>query len=207
MKTIAYVDGFNLYFGSIKKTPYKWLNIAALLEHILPTAQLEEIKYFTAKVKARPQDAAQPLRQQMYLRALQTIPHLKIYYGYFLSHEVDMPLAKQEAGDRRMARVLKTEEKGSDVNLASQLIHDAHMKRFEQAVVISGDSDLLMSIEIVTKELNLPVGVINPQKRPSRVLEKSATFYRHIRTSALRQSQFPDVLEDEQGEFRKPDKW
>ena len=30
MNTYVYVDGFNLYYGAVKGTPYKWLNINAL---------------------------------------------------------------------------------------------------------------------------------------------------------------------------------
>ncbi len=36
----------------------------------------------------------------------------------------------------------KTEEKGSDVNLASHLLRGAYTKKFEVAVVIANDSDL-----------------------------------------------------------------
>jgi hypothetical protein len=27
MRTSIYIDGFNLYYGAVKDTPYKWLNL------------------------------------------------------------------------------------------------------------------------------------------------------------------------------------
>jgi len=89
--SFVYVDGFNLYYGAVKGTPYKWLDISRMVQLLLPRNQVLKIKYFTAKVHSRPQDPAQPLRQQIYLRALRTIPNLEIILGHFLSHEVLMP--------------------------------------------------------------------------------------------------------------------
>ena len=93
MKTIVYIDGFNLYYGAVKGTPYKWLNLLALCKFLLPKNEIIRIKYFTALVTARPNDPDQPNRQQLYLRALRTIPGLEIIYGHFLEHVIMMPLA------------------------------------------------------------------------------------------------------------------
>lgn len=119
MKTNVYVDGFNLYYGALKGTPFRWLNIAELCHIMLPRDTVSQIKYFTALVNPRPADPGQLTRQQIYLRALQTIPDLEIIYGHFLTHEIMMPLAPPQSG---YARVIKTEEKGSDVNLALHLL-------------------------------------------------------------------------------------
>jgi uncharacterized LabA/DUF88 family protein len=86
------------------------------------------------------------MRQKTYLRALETIPNLEIYFGHFLAHAVRMPLAHPVIGQDPLAEVVKTEEKGSDVNLATHLIHYAHMGRFECVIVVSGDSDLLAPV-------------------------------------------------------------
>lgn len=59
MKTNIYVDGFNLYYGALKSTPYKWLNIVELCHQLLPKSQIHRIKYFTAHVNARPNDPDQ----------------------------------------------------------------------------------------------------------------------------------------------------
>jgi len=207
MKTYVYVDAFNLYFGCVKNTPYKWLDLSKLCAILLPQHQIERIKYFTAYVKALPNNPDAPRRQQTYIRALQTLSHLEIVYGHFLSHNVRMPLAHPIVGQPRTVEVLKTEEKGSDVNLAVQLLHDAYQNRYESAVVISGDSDLLSAVQIVKNELGKPVGVLNPQKRPSRMLQQHATFYKHIRPGVLAASQFPRVLKDQHGTFNKPSEW
>ena len=207
MKTYVYVDAFNLYFGCCRGTPFKWLDISKLCQFKLPGHQIEKIKYFTARVHARPSDLTQPVRQQVYLRALKTIPTLEIYYGHFLTHVVKMPLAYPPPGTNPYVDIIKTEEKGSDVNLATHLLHDGYNNRYECAVIVTGDSDLLAPVEIVMTELRKPVGVLNPQKQDCRVLLKQATFYKHIRKGVLAASQFPPTLTDAQGTFTKPQSW
>jgi len=120
---------------------------------------------------------------------------------------VRMAFAAPPSGGPDYVEVIKTEEKGSDVNLATQLLRDAYQNRFECAVVVSGDSDLLAPIKVVIEEMRKPVGVVNPQKNPCRVLQKRATFYKHIRQSALAKSPFPAMLKDSAGTFRKPSVW
>jgi len=207
LKTYVYIDAFNLYFGCCKGTPFKWLDLGKLCQFLLPKNQIEKIKYFTAKVQARPSDPDQPRRQQVFLRALLTIPNLEIYYGHFLTHPVKMLLAHPVPGANPYVEVIKTEEKGSDVNLATHLLHDAHLNRYECAVVISGDSDLLAPVQIVMDELKKQVGVINPRDRVSGVLMKQATFYKYIRDGVLGASQFSTTLTDAQGSFSKPASW
>jgi hypothetical protein len=87
---------------------------------LFPSDQINKIKYFTARVSARPSDPDQPIRQATYWRALQTIPNLSIIEGSFLVKPVTMPLAN--TNPQQYARVIKTEEKGSDVNLATHLL-------------------------------------------------------------------------------------
>src|SRR5690242_8430004 len=76
--TNVYIDGFNLYYGAVRGTPYKWLNLAELCRIMLPQNQIKSIKYFTARVEPRPHDPGQATRQQTYIRALRTIPNLMI---------------------------------------------------------------------------------------------------------------------------------
>ena len=70
MKTHAYVDGFNLYYGALRGTGFKWLDIAEMCRLLLPGDDIGRIAYFTARVNGRPTDPEQPQRQQAYLRAL-----------------------------------------------------------------------------------------------------------------------------------------
>lgn len=207
MKTMVYVDGFNLYYGAVKDTPYKWLDLMALCRVMIPTNTVIGIKYFTARVQARQSDPSQPMRQLIYLRALQTLPNLQIIFGHYLSHVVNMPLVRPLPNGRRFIEVVKTEEKGSDVNLATHLLVDAFDNAFECAVVITGDSDLKAPIQFVQTKFHKPVGVINPQKTACRTLQTTARFYKHIREPALQVSQFPTVLTDGQGTFHKPPAW
>ena len=93
-----------------------------------------------------------PTRQQAFVRALETLPEIKVTYGSFLASPKKMPLAPPRAGrqdDHKPeivtlqpggptgAIVLHTEEKGSDVNIATRLVADAHRKRFKAAAVLS----------------------------------------------------------------------
>ncbi len=83
MKTNVYIDGFNLYYGCLKGTLHKWLDLDAFCRASFPPPrnQINHIRYFTGHVTARPNNPLQPRRQQIYLRALRTIPHLTIHLG------------------------------------------------------------------------------------------------------------------------------
>jgi uncharacterized LabA/DUF88 family protein len=206
-RTVIYIDAFNLYFGALKGTPFRWLNIEKLCKVLLPNNDIYKIKYYTALVKPRKKDPNQPIRQQTYLRALKTIPNVTIIYGHFLSHEVEMPLAESIEENLRYVKVIKTEEKGSDVNIATHLIDDAYQNEYDTAVIISNDSDLLEPIRIVTERLGKIVGILNPHKYPSRVLLRYAHFYKSIRKGVLAICQFPETMKDKVGIFTKPESW
>lgn len=139
-----------------------------------------------------------------------------------------MRLANPQNG-QRMAEVLKMEEKGSDVNIATYMLTDAFRQDCDQLIVITNDSDLAEPVRIINRELNLPVGIFNPhtsdtanrrnlatgrseKATPSIALKKVARFVRDIRSEGLdcdiAQSQFPDELVDKQGHvLRKPQRW
>ena len=205
MRTYVYVDGFNLYYGALKGTRYKWLDIDALVRLILPKNNIQRIKYFTAIVNARPNDPDQPNRQQAFLRALRTYSHVEVILGQFLVNECYMP----EAGYQppRFVKVLKTEEKGSDVNIAAHLLMDGFKGLYDVAVLVTNDSDLREPVRMVTQELGLKVGILNPHKKASRMLNQYATFTRTIRKAALRKCQFPSTLQDAMGVITKPASW
>jgi hypothetical protein len=74
-------------------------------------------------------------------------------------------------------------------------------------VIISSDSDLAEPLRIVRHELGKQVGILNPSKYPSHELNQYATFVKTIRKGVLRSCQFPDMLEDSAGAFRKPAGW
>lgn len=200
--TYVYVDGFNFYYGAVRGTKFKWLNIAQLCNYLLPNNNIVKIKYFTALIKGRKHDPTQPLRQQVYLRALQTIPNLEIIKGHFLSHIVTLPLMKP-IGKRKYVQVIKTEEKGSDVNIATHLLNDAFKDNFNTAVLITNDSDLLEPIKIVRNEFSKVVGILNPHKHPSKALLPHLDFHKKIRQGVLKVSQFPSTMKDKNGDQRQ----
>lgn len=208
MRTRVYIDGFNLYYGCLKGTPHKWLNPYALCCALLPRNQIDLVRYFTARISARPNDPDQAVRQQTYLRALATVPEITVHLGHFLTHEVTMPdAAAWAAGRYRGVRVIKTEEKGSDVNLATHLLMDAFDDAFDMAVVVSNDSDLKEPIALVRNRFKKGVGILNPQQNVSRALQPLAHFIKPIRGGALAAAQFPAQLQDQAGVFQKPGRW
>jgi NYN domain len=208
LRTSVYVDGFNLYYGSLRKTNYKWLDILKLSQLYFPNNTIASIKYFTAIISARASDPQQPARQNAYFRALGTIPCLEIIHGHYLSHTVRARLANPPVKGNKFVDIIKTEEKGSDVNLATHLLHDAHLDCFDIAVVISNDSDLLMPIKLVRSDLGKKVGILNPQVNPSRALLPHTDFMKQIRGGALLASQFPNQIIDSGGSIiTKPANW
>lgn len=117
-----------------------------------------------------------------------------------------MPLARPSA-EQEYADVIKTEEKGSDVNLATHLLCDGYENAYECAVIVSNDSDLAEPVRIVAEKLGKMVGILNPHKHPSKELSKYARFLKQVRKGVLSASQFPPVLKDAHGEIHKPESW
>jgi uncharacterized LabA/DUF88 family protein len=209
LKTNFYVDGFNLYYGSVKGTPYKWLDLGKLFKFLFPTDEVNRIRYFTANVKPVPglPDDGAALRQQIFIRALCTIPKLTVHYGSFLTNVVPMIRYPIKGNSPAMVDVIKTEEKGSDVNLATLLIYDCMKDSFEQAVIVSADSDYELPIELARVQFKKRVVVLFPGENKSGTLRRVATAYRKINPTAVRVCQFPERLTDWKGEFHKPPGW
>lgn len=226
LRTHVYIDGFNLYYGLLRGTPYKWINLEALCDQLLPKNTVEKIYYFTAKVDARPEDPDQPVRQQAFLNALQTLPRVEVHLGNFLSSVVAQPavetnpatggvlrvagkpvLKRDAAGAVILERVLKSEEKGSDVNLAAHLLRDAYMGNCECAVVVSNDSDLLTPIRMAKTDCNTVIGLVPPRSKGSIELKALADFKIDPRVHILVNSQFPDQVPSPTGQITKPANW
>ena len=207
----VYVDGFNLYYGCLKDTDFRWLDIGALCRKLVPRNRINRIRYFTSRISARPEAPDGPAHQDAYLRALATIDGLSIHLGHFHSHRVRLPVADLALHQgRRTVEVIKTKEKGSDVNLATFLLLDAFRHESDIAVIVSNDSDLEQPIRVLIKDLNVRVGLVNPHpaRDRSRDLERlGPLFFKQVRPSALRDCQFPRVLQDAQGEIRRPEGW
>lgn len=207
MRVRVYVDGFNLYYRLLKHSRYKWTNLKSLSAELLhPGDVIECIRYFTADVSPRAGDPEAPTRQQAYFRALKTIPELQIHKGTFLAKTIHRPLKGQEES---YVYVSDTEEKGSDVNLASYLLMDGFCDSYDVALVMSQDTDLLEPIRMVSQELEKVVIVAwFEETNPGKLLREYATAIRHIRPAMLRRSQFPDPVVGQGGvKLQRPDAW
>ncbi len=200
----VYVDGFNLYYSALKDTPYKWLDLRKLSRFLLPHDRIHRIRYFTALINA-PRNQPKLQRQQTYIRALKTLPRLSVHYGSCRTDVESLPVSYSTHGRREY--VITTEEKGSDVNLATMLLADGFRGDYEVAVVISNDSDLVLPIRLVKTQLRLPVGLLKPGKRYAVELVVAATFYKPVREGVLAASQFPPQLTDAHGTITKPSRW
>jgi len=207
LRTSIYIDGFNLYYRALKSSPYKWLDLKELSVNLLqPHHKITEIKYFTARVTGSC-DTSAPVRQKTYIRALEAyIPELSVYYGHFLSNPVSMPRHPIN-GHPSFVRVLKTEEKGSDVNLATHLLNDAWLDKYDCAIIISNDSDLAEPLRFVRKQNGKIIGIISPliEGHPSQELKKHAHFMKRIRKGVLKISQLPSPIPGTK--IKKPETW
>ncbi len=227
MRCWAYVDGFNFYNGAARRTGRKWVDLKALCERLRPADTVERIKFFTALVEKRTDDPDQRTRQRVYWRALDTLPGLERIEGQFRSRPRHLPLVESvetlETIQRRggnvtgvrpvMMHVLRSEEKGTDVNLAAHLVYDALQTAatdtFEVALVLSADSDLAGAIHLVTGGSHpKPVFVCKPNPNAkTTALARAATGVFDLKTRDLQASLFPNTLQDSMGLITKPPSW
>jgi uncharacterized LabA/DUF88 family protein len=209
LRTIVYVDGFNFYYGEVRGTPYKWLDLVALFSRVLDSRNaLVKLKYFTARVQPTPYDPDANVRQDAYFRALQThCPLIELHYGHFLRHRIT---AENANPPPPRVDIWKNEEKGSDVNLALHLLNDAWLNAYDCAVVVSNDSDLAESLRLVKAQHRKLIGLVTPgsgngRRRTSWELRQHSDFVKPIRTWMLQQSLLPDPIPGTT--IRKPARW
>lgn len=197
MKTIVYVDGFNLYHRQLKGTHFKWLNLEAFFDDLLKEHhEVTAVNYFTARVSPRKNNPKVHERQNAYLRALQhCCPRVEQVFGHFLQQEKRMANANPPPST---VSVLKIEEKGSDVNLATRFLNDAWLDRYECGIIVSNDSDMASAMKLVrTHHPKKRVGLINTASgRASKELASHAHFVRTVRAHHLSDNQLPHQIPD-----------
>jgi NYN domain len=198
VKTIVYIDGFNLYYGCLKGSRNKWLDLFALFEKILPTScNLIKVKYFTARAKPLANDPDAPIRQDIYLRALNSFypRKIEIIEGHFLLKNKRVPLL---SSPHNMVEIIQAEEKGSDVNLAVELVNDGWLDIFDCAAVVSNDSDLQRAMQIIKQQRKKKVFLFTPgaplKRRPVAALTKWCHKQFNISENDLSACQLPDPL-------------
>lgn len=212
-RVIAYIDGFNLYFGlkAARLQKHYWLNIHRLAGNLLKAHQsLAASKYFTARISgSRPDDPperaadldASRARQVAYLDALGTIRGLNIYEGHFLRKDIRC---------RNCGSVWsKPEEKMTDVRIATELLRDAFTDAFDTALIVSGDSDLVPPLQAVKESFPTKrIVVAFPPKRNSAQLAKTAHGSFTIGKTKLARSQLPETVMLARGStVRRPVRW
>ena len=174
---------------------------------LLPNQELIAVKYFTAKVN----DSKRARRQNIYIEALENCRKIEIKLGYFSVHKIKMPSANSDFKQGRidMVDVIKTEEKGTDVNLAVQMAVDAVRDNFDYAMLFSNDSDMAYSVQIAAKECQKKVGLYISSNATSHwVLKENTCYVRRMTGSFLAKHRFPDKIVTNTGRtFAIPKDW
>ncbi|MCE2516410.1 MAG: NYN domain-containing protein [Alphaproteobacteria bacterium] len=195
MRTSIYVDGLNLYYRCLRKSAFKWLDLNQLFSNLLDAKyKIDHINYYYANVKSLPDDPSAPDRQGVYLRAIKTLNNVHLVQGDFTKRKVEMRLWSDPFA---VVEVMKVEEKGSDVNLATNLLNDAWTDVYDVAFVVSQDPDLkegmrLVKQEFPQKEVNLITP--GPRRKACKELRDLADHHLEIRPKHLKNAQFPDKL-------------
>ena len=223
-RAIFYIDGFNFYYLALKAKPqYKWLNPKALADGIVhDDTTVACVKYFSAPVSAKISQTAHK-NQNVYLRALRTIPAIDIILGKFVVREKFVTLTPEEQHSLNRNKVIASiaEEKRTDVNLVSHLIYDACNDNFDIAYVITNDTDFVEPIRMVKEIIGKPIVIVAPRTSfvgggkskfgtsvPESKLKRAASETYFINDSLLGDSQFPDEIHKKNGKIiRKPQKW
>ena len=213
-KTIVYIDGYNLYYGLLKGTPYKWLNLSMFARKLPPDEhEIVAVKYFTACTLTYPHDEAAVERQNIYLQAILTLADVKVINGFFKKNKVLMPVYEESCKKCNVpcdgfVRVMRLEEKRSDVNLAVEMMVDVALSDVDCLVVITGDADQVGTIEAARWRFNKTVVVFNPQKSVSDHLKRAASYYKNIPRDLPARCQLPDVVPLTNGRFiHRPPAW
>jgi hypothetical protein len=200
-RVVAYVDGFNLYFGLRSKgwKRYYWLNIQALAQNLLKPGQaLVSTKYFTARIVGPPDKQE---RQSTYIEALGTLSEFDIFYGRYQLN----PRQCSQCGFQDEV----PNEKMTDVNIAVEILKDAYQNRFDVALLISADSDLVPPVKVVAELFPAKRMVVaSPPGRYSASLADSANSSFVIGRGKVAKSVFPDEVRKADGYIlRRPTLW
>lgn len=201
-RVVVYIDGYNLYHGLRQKRwrHLYWLDLWRLGQELLKPGQLlEAVRYFTTRIKG-PDDSRR--RQEVYLEAV-TIGHpdLSIDFGHFLQKPMECHACR--------AVWIRHEEKKTDVNIACRLLEDAMDDRFDVAMLVSGDSDLVPPIEVLKRRWRSKrVITVFPPGRFSDALQRAAHGYIALSEQKLQRAQLPDQVLNSSGfALRRPSYW
>jgi len=212
MKTIVYIDGFNLQYGLLREPAKRWLDLERLVRSLLTSKyDVVAIKYFTARIRSDPNFPTLPQDQEHYLNALCTNSLIRIIEGSYKRFRVKLPFAKEpcmSCDKTKYATVWKTEEKRSDVNLAVEMTIDAYESDAEAFVLISGDSDHAAALAVARRQHRKVTIVFNPHEGECVDLRRLSTFYKNIPRDLPDSCQLPDIITTNDGRvIRRPAAW
>ena len=202
-RVITYIDGFNLYFGLRDSgwRRYLWLDLVKLAGMLtLDHQDLVETKYFSSRIVDPPDKKK---RQSTYLEALEAHcgPSLRMYFG----HSRTDPWRCDRCGSEREV----PSEKKTDVNIAVEVMTDAFQDRFDTAMIVSADSDLLPAVSAMKRlHPNKRIVIAFPPNRYSVELHKGAHTAFTVGRARFAQSQMPDTVTKADGtRLTRPPKW
>ena len=224
MKTIAYIDGYNLYYGCLRHGPYKWLDLYKLLaEHIIraqnPLSKVTSLNFYTADIKAKIASKGQQAMssQLSYHRALTQLydEQIQIKKGYYSLERAKLPIYQTPPDKKHRIDVWKLEEKQTDVNLALDAYRDVSKGCVEQIVFVTNDTDIEPALAAIREDFkdNIQIGVIIPVRKDSgrpanRRLSNYANWTRkYITDDELASSQLPERIATRKKPITKPEYW
>jgi len=97
----------------------------------------------------------------------------------------------------------------TDVNIATQMLLDAFNNRFDKALLISADADLVPPVRAIREQYpEKGITVAFPPNRYSGDLKRAANGFVYINRSDISQSQFPPKVEKDDGfTLERPSTW
>lgn len=201
IRVIAYIDGFNLYHG-LKEQGWRWaywLNLQSLmLKYIETDQELALTKYFTSRVTNAPDKQK---RQATFIEALGTLKSFKFYFGKYYHDPVECFYCGRIINDYH--------EKMTDVNIATEMLTDAYQDKYDLALLLSGDSDLVPPIKAIHRLFPAKrIICLFPPRRVSKSLKNVVDGFEYIDYKKLSKSLFPDeVIKPDGHILLRPDSW
>lgn len=224
MRTRVYIDGYNLFYGCLKHSNDKWLDLYRLFaEQVIhgqsSDSKVDKIYFFTADIKSKvsTQGILAQQAQQAYHRALLKLyPNkIEIIKGYYALEKGNL-LAYQKPPDKnKRVDVWRLEEKQTDVNIALTAYRDAIKNQVEQVVFVSNDTDLEPALKALREDMGkaITIGVIipirsNSRRPPNQRLSQYADWTRsYITDNELANSQLPNKVPTHKKPILKPKYW
>ena len=168
IRTIFYIDGFNLYHG-IKSAgskldtswhKYNWIDLVKFANLFLDNShELLVVKYFTAT----PIEPENEKKQTAFLKANILINgnKIQIIKGKYYKKQIKCQSDCKKYFDIH-------EEKRTDVNIAVEMLGDVACSKVDLVILISADSDLVPPIAYIFKNYeHIRIKIIFPPCRKS----------------------------------------